>query len=305
MAETTREFKGTGFRQVGLIEIPQVFYQRFATGIESIDTLLGGQGFLPGSSFTVTGKAGAGKTTFLLQMLEALQTNGKMTGYASGEESIHQIAYNAKRLEIERVQIANITDVDQLVEAMAHLDVLIIDSFQFLTCSHITKPLMIQRYAIKKLVEAAQKHECVLGIIQHLTQGGIAKGGTHVPHTVDMNMEIETDECDENLKIVRVYKNRFGRIGEIKLVMNEKGFDFTQVVSVEKSPKMSKALKKGEKEKAQILEYLKTHKKANLDQLHKAVGATWRVAHFLRILTNEDKITKEGRGEETFWKITQ
>lgn len=303
MSDNTLGFKNTGFQQVGTVTIPSVFYERFTTGIESFDELLGGQGFLPGSSFTVTGKAGAGKTTFLLQMLEALQNNGKLTGYASGEESIYQIAYNAKRLELTKVQIANMTDVDMLCDAMKNLDVLIIDSFQFITCTHITKKLALQTYAIKNLVQAAQANQCVLGIIQHLTTVGTAKGGTLIPHAVDMNMEIESIEEGGEQKIIRVYKNRFGRVGEISLIMNEKGFDFTRVVQVEESDKMSKAVKRGEKEKQQILDFIVTRKTATIDELHAAVGKTWRVQHFLRLLTDDEEITKEGRGASAIWRV--
>lgn len=302
--EPTLQFTQTGFKQVGLIEIPPVFYQRFTTGIKLFDELLGGQGFLPGSSFTVTGKAGTGKTTYLLQMLESLQLNGKLTGYASGEENIYQIAYNAKRLGLTKVQIANMTDVDELCGMMKFLDVLIIDSFQFLTCRHITKPLALQKYAIKKLVATAQKEECVLGIIQHLTSVGTAKGGTLVPHTVDMNMEIETDEDVDNIKTVRVYKNRFGRCGEIKFEMTETGFNFEKVIQVEESNKMNQATKRGDKERDQIIQYITEHKTATLGELHAAINDSWRVQHYLRILTNVDNIlVKDGRGSNAKWKL--
>lgn len=302
--EQTLQFAQTGFKQVGLIEIPAVFYQRFTTGIKLFDELLGGQGFLPGSSFTVTGKAGAGKTTYLLQMLESLQLNGKLTGYASGEENIYQIAYNAKRLGLTKVQIANMTDVDELCGMMKFLDVLIIDSFQFLTCRHITKPLALQKYAIKTLVATAQKEECVLGIIQHLTSVGTAKGGTLVPHTVDMNMEIETDEDVDTIKTVRVYKNRFGRCGEIKFEMTETGFNFEKVIQVEESNKMNQATKRGDKERDQIIQYITEHKTATLGELHAAINDSWRVQHYLRILTNVDNIlVKDGRGSNAKWKL--
>ena len=154
---TALAFKETGFQQVGLVEIPEIFFKRFQTGIEAFDNLLGGEGFLPGSSFTVTGRAGAGKTTFLLQMLEALAKNGKSTGYASGEESIYQIAYTSKRLELTQVQIANMTDVDRLADMMKDLDILIIDSWQFIQCKHIEKRKALETYAAKKLVEELGK----------------------------------------------------------------------------------------------------------------------------------------------------
>jgi len=302
MSEITLGFKKSGFQQVSQVIIPDVFYHRFTTGIQPFDELLGGQGFLPGSTFTVTGKPGAGKTTFLLQMLEALQVNGKLTGYASGEESVFQIAYNSKRLQLTQVQIANMTDVDELCAATEHLDVLIVDSFQFLSCTHITKPIMLQRYAVKQLVEASQRNQCVIGIIQHLTSTGIAKGGTLVPHAVDMNMEIITDDDDSTLKTISVYKNRFGRCGEISLLMGDKGFDFNHVVERQDSPKMTKAIDRGEKEKKEILDYINEKGSAVITELFTAIGESWRVQHYLRILTNENQITKEGRGAKAVWK---
>lgn len=301
-------FKQTGFQEVGTIQIPDIFYKRFTTGVQPLDELLGGQGFLPGMSFTVTGRGGAGKTTLLLQMMEALSMNGKVTGYASGEESIFQIAYNAKRMDLKHVQIANCTDVDELAKRMKELDMLIIDSWQFITCSHIDKRKAMEVYAINKLVKAAQENSCVLGIIQHLTVMGTAKGGTLIPHTVDMNMMIENVEFDdesgglENLKRIEIYKNRFGRIGSINLEMTDKGFDFSKVVKVETSAKMKAAKKKGEKEKAQILAFISEHKAATIDQLHQELGASWKIRHYLRILTNDDVLEKQGRGQEAVWK---
>lgn len=300
MANVNIGIKQAGFREIGSVVIPAIFYQRFNTGIVPFDELLG-QGFLPGSTFTITGKAGAGKTTLLLQMLESLSTNGKMVGYASGEEAIEQIAFNAERLKVKKVQVANITDVDDLCIAIKSLDVLIIDSFQYLTCKESEKPLAVQRIAIQKLVAAAKANDCVIGIIQHLTSVGTAKGGTFIPHTVDMNMEIET--CgDEGLKTLRVYKNRFGRVGEIQLMMTEHGFDFEHVVKPEESAKMNAAIKRGDSEKQQILEYIENNGKVTRGQIVKQIGESWKVDHFLRILTNEGVIKKAGRGKEAAWE---
>ena len=59
------------FQQVRDIDIPDLFYNRYKTGIEVLDDLFE-DGILPGSSFTVTAAAGTGKTRFLLQLLEAM-----------------------------------------------------------------------------------------------------------------------------------------------------------------------------------------------------------------------------------------
>lgn len=302
MSDISLGFKTTGFVQVGLVEIPKVFYQRFATGIKLFDSLLGGDGFLPGSTFTVTGKAGSGKTTFLLQMLESLQQNGKVVGLCSGEQNINQIAFNCKRLNINNVQIANITDIDTIVDSMKYFDIIIIDSFQFLTCSHIDKPLALQRYAIKSLVQAAQQHECILGIVQHLTTIGTAKGGTLVPHTVDMNLELVNDEEDETIKTIRIYKNRFGKCGEIKLKMTDVGFDFEHEIKTETTAKYTESEKRGTKEEQQILEYINKRGEATLIDIYGVVGESWRVQYYLRKFINEHKIKKEGRGKTAVWK---
>ena len=61
----------TKFQSVSNIKIPDLFYRRYKSGIDTIDDLFG-EGVLPGSAITMTAPAGCGKTTFLLQMLEGL-----------------------------------------------------------------------------------------------------------------------------------------------------------------------------------------------------------------------------------------
>ena len=122
----------TDFQRVSEINIPSVFYRRMKTGIADLDEIFN-NGILPGSSFTVTARAGCGKTTFLLQLCEALSKNGYNVGYASGEENTFQLAFNCQRLGVKSVQIANVTDIDKLCEATAKFDVLVIDSFQALS----------------------------------------------------------------------------------------------------------------------------------------------------------------------------
>ena len=51
------------FRKCADITIPEIFSRRLATGIRRVDRLVG-DGFLPGSIFTLTGSPGSGKTTY-------------------------------------------------------------------------------------------------------------------------------------------------------------------------------------------------------------------------------------------------
>jgi predicted ATP-dependent serine protease len=307
MANVNLGFKATEFKQASLIEIPEIFYHRFRTGIDTFDNLLGGQGFLPGSTFTITGAPGAGKTTFLLQLLESLQRMGKMTGYISSEESIYQLAYTCERLGITQVQIANMSDVDEIAKQAANFDVLVIDSFQFLSCIHTDKPLSTQKYAAQTLVRAAQQHECVIGIIQHVTVTGSAKGGTLLPHAVDMNIQIANHSADADIKTIEVYKNRFGMCGEILLKMTETGFDFDYKPddNVEQSEKFKSAVENGKRERQHIIDYLTKHNRATIEDLLIEEIPDWRIPHYLRILAKEGAIVKVGRGNEAYWKIAK
>jgi hypothetical protein len=179
----------TDFQRVSNINIPDIFYRRMKTGMSDLDEIFG-NGILPGSSFTLTARAGCGKTTFLLQLCEALANNNYKVGYASGEENTFQLAFNCERLNVKNVEIANITNIEKLCEATKSFDVLVIDSFQALTSEDDLNSRELERHAVTSLVTAGKINECAIFFIMHLTKAGVLKGGTLIPHTVDVNMEI-------------------------------------------------------------------------------------------------------------------
>ena len=90
-------FKQTELRPVNEIVVPDIFYRRMKTGIDMIDNELLQEGFLPGSSMTITAQAGCGKTTFMVQLLDGLAKNGYSVGYCSGEENVYQLTFTCKR----------------------------------------------------------------------------------------------------------------------------------------------------------------------------------------------------------------
>ena len=96
-------FKTTQLKQVKDIEVPDIFYKRMVTGIELIDNDLLQEGFLPGSTLTITAQAGCGKTTFMVQLLDGLAKNGYKVGYCSGEENVYQLTFTCKRLSLVSV----------------------------------------------------------------------------------------------------------------------------------------------------------------------------------------------------------
>lgn len=290
-----------GFTNVSDISIPDIFYKRLLTGVEEIDNMFG-NGILPGCSFTVTAQAGCGKTTFLLQLAEALAVNNYEVGYASGEENIYQLAFTCKRLNITHVNIANITDIDTLVEATKTLDILVVDSFQALTTPEKLNSREIETYAVQKLVKAAKTNECALFFIMHLTKDGKLKGSTLVPHAVDVNIQImlDTEADDPTSRVISFYKNRFGPTADYSATLTNGGFEFSGRKEVERT-----SGKRGRKQDA----YEKILKMQEPPYITKArviqeLNITPSQAYLvLKELRELGKIVKYGRGEEAIYKL--
>ena len=69
---------------------------RLTTGFAEFDRVIGG-GLVPGSVTLIGGEPGIGKSTLLLQCAAAL-AKGEAVLYATGEESVRQVAERARRL---------------------------------------------------------------------------------------------------------------------------------------------------------------------------------------------------------------
>src|SRR5580700_9986219 len=97
---------------VALAESP-----RLSTGSGELDRVLGG-GLVPGSVTLLGGDPGIGKSTLMLQAAAALQASGAVL-YASGEESLRQIALRARRLGLSdaAVRLLAETCVEDIVAA--------------------------------------------------------------------------------------------------------------------------------------------------------------------------------------------
>ena len=69
---------------------------RTPSGIEELDRVLGG-GVVEGGVVLIGGDPGIGKSTLLLQAMDALQRAGLPTLYVTGEESGAQVALRSRR----------------------------------------------------------------------------------------------------------------------------------------------------------------------------------------------------------------
>jgi predicted ATP-dependent serine protease len=294
------DIEKSAFTKVSEIQIPDIFYRRMRTGVPEFDDMFG-EGILPGSAFTITAQAGCGKTTLLLQLMEALANNGYDVGYASGEENQYQLAFTCKRLNVKSVQIANETDVDILAKAMQDLDVLVIDSFQALSTRNKLNHAELERYAVTTLINAAKANECALFFIMHLTKDGKLKGSTLVPHAVDVNVQIMMDdEGDEQDRVISFYKNRFGATLDYSASMTSHGFQLSGKREVTHAPS-KKARKKSIENKIMAMDPPNITKNG----IMKSLNLTSSQAYFaLKELTDAGKLKKYGRGEQAVWKKT-
>ena len=297
--------KTTKLQRVADIKIPDIFNRRMKSGIERIDSLFD-QGILPGGTFTITAQAGCGKTTLMLQILEGLSRNGYRVGYCSGEESVYQLAFTCNRIGVRNVEIANITDIDEISKLAENYDLLIIDSFQALTTKNKMNMRQKEIHAVQTLVRVAKETECSIGFIMHLTKDGKLKGSTVVPHTVDACLNIEIMPDMDDARNVYFSKNRFGPCNELEVMMTSRGYDFSvNVVKEEDDTQVvQKAPSKASRKKEQIdsiMDHLDQHDSINIVEATELAEDVQRAQRFMRELASIGKVVKFGRGANTSW----
>jgi len=78
--------------------------ERVSTGIERLDTMLGGKGYYRGSSILVTGTAGTGKSSMAAHFVDAACRRGERCLYFAFEESRNQIIRNMRSIGIDLEQ---------------------------------------------------------------------------------------------------------------------------------------------------------------------------------------------------------
>lgn len=300
----------TKLTKVSDIKIPDIFNRRLKSGINKIDVLFD-EGILPGSAMTLTAKAGCGKTTFMLQVLNGLTKNGYKVGYFSGEESIYQLAYTANRIEATDVAIANETDIDAISEYMKELDLLVVDSFQALTTKTKMNARQLEKYAVQTLTKVAKETECTVVFIMHLTKSGDLKGGTIVPHTVDANVKIDrvADVDDEGARVIYFEKNRFGPLNELECIIGRTGYDFdAQVVREEEETKAPSKKDRKKEDYEKIIEEIASHKGtgASMFGMSAALDGNYNKAYSrVRDLIAMGKVEKYGRGEKASYYLIE
>jgi len=223
-----RESAG-GPRPAGLAELGGDPERRYATGFGEFDRVLGG-GLVPGSVVLLGGDPGVGKST-LLQQVAARLPEDLSVCYASGEESLRQIADRARRLGLADSQLALLADTSLdniLAQATAmRAKVLVVDSIQTMVNEELPNApgsVAQLRECVGRVVRYAKQAEVAVFLIGHVTKEGAIAGPRVVEHMVDTVLYFESDPASR-FTVVRAVKNRFGAASEMGVfAMTGSGF---------------------------------------------------------------------------------
>jgi DNA repair protein RadA/Sms len=216
-----RRVPGTARRDgpVSLAEEAMQEPSRLSTGSAELDRVLGG-GLVAGSVTLIGGDPGIGKSTLMLQSAAALNAAGPVL-YATGEESLKQVALRARRLGLEAAAARLIaeTQVESIVAAAASLKAraLIVDSIQTMYSDRIeAAPGAVSqlREGTAGLVRFAKASGTAVLLVGHVTKEGQIAGPRVLEHMVDTVLYFESD-TGSRYRVLRSVKNRFGAANEI------------------------------------------------------------------------------------------
>src|SRR5579863_6740225 len=192
---------------------------RLTTGSTELDRVLGG-GLVPGSVTLIGGDPGIGKSTLMLQAAAALNGLGPVL-YATGEESLKQVALRARRLGLgdATARLMAETCVEDIVGAASALQarVLIVDSIQTMHSERIeSAPGAVSqlRECTAELVRFAKAGGTAVLLVGHVTKEGQIAGPRVLEHMVDTVLYFESD-TGSRYRVLRSVKNRFGAANEI------------------------------------------------------------------------------------------
>ncbi len=193
--------------------------QRYSTGLQELDRVLGG-GIVRGALMLLGGDPGIGKSTLLLQICQYLGERLDIL-YVSGEESERQIKLRADRLGVDsgRLYVLCETDVGAVTAAMLseRPDLVIIDSIQTMNLAEVASSsgsVTQVRECTAAIMRAAKGADIPVFVVGHVNKDGAIAGPTVMEHIVDCVLYFEGDR-HTSYRMLRCVKNRYGSTNEI------------------------------------------------------------------------------------------
>lgn len=216
-----RATSGEKSKPIKLSEVKSSDYSRIDTQIGELNRVLGG-GLVKGSLTLISGEPGIGKSTLIIQTAAKIsQRYGKVL-YISGEESEEQIKMRADRVcgeNTENLFLLSETNMERIIQVQEELEpkFLIIDSIQTMYSEALeSAPGSVSqvRTCGNELMKVGKVKNIPIFIVAHVTKNGELAGPKIIEHLVDCVLNF-TGERNQELRILRAYKNRFGTTSEI------------------------------------------------------------------------------------------
>ena len=213
------ESRGIPARPIALTDVRPDAAPRRALAWEELNRVLGG-GLVAGSVILIGGEPGVGKSTLVMHLARQVASDGAVL-YATGEESVQQVAMRAERLGAvhPRLLVLAENDLETVLGAIgdAAPGVAIVDSIQTLTHPGLEAAagtVSQVRECAAGLIRLAKETGIPVILVGHVTKEGSLAGPRVLEHMVDTVLYLEGDRQQE-FRILRATKNRFGSTDEI------------------------------------------------------------------------------------------
>ncbi len=233
-----RGVSGEKIKASKLSEIKSGNETRIDTGIGELNRVLGG-GLVKGSLVLISGEPGIGKSTIIIQSAARIAENAGRVLYVTGEESAEQIKMRADRVckgSLDQLFLLAETNMENIIQVAEELNpaFLIIDSIQTMYSDVLeSAPGSVSqvRACGNELMKIGKGKNIPIFIVAHVTKNGDLAGPKIIEHLVDCVLNF-SGERDQELRILRAYKNRFGTTSEIgAFEMTEEGLNEIQNLS--------------------------------------------------------------------------
>ena len=216
--------RGDSSRNLKAVSISQVKSSQFSridTGIGELNRVLGG-GLVKGSLVLISGEPGIGKSTLIIQAAAKIAGQNKKVLYITGEESEEQIKIRTDRVcpgNLDNLFLLAETNIENIIHVQEEMkpDFMIIDSIQTMYSDEIeAAPGSVSqvRTCGNYLMKVGKTKNIPIFIVAHVTKNGELAGPKIIEHLVDCVLSF-TGERNQELRILRSMKNRFGTTSEI------------------------------------------------------------------------------------------
>lgn len=208
-------------KAVRLSDIKSGDKDRLDTGIGELNRVLGG-GLVKGSLTLISGEPGIGKSTLIIQTAAKIASRGLSVLYVTGEESLEQIKMRADRVcgeQSENLYLMAETNMENILGVVENLkpSFAIIDSIQTMYTKDLESPpgtVSQVRACANELMRVGKVMDIPVFIVAHVTKSGELAGPKIIEHLVDCVLNF-TGERNQEIRILRSFKNRFGTTSEI------------------------------------------------------------------------------------------